>query len=116
MPRDGEPVLTKNTNSAFVGTDLEQRLRAERVEAVAIVGLTTDHCVSATVRTASDLGFETWVLADATAAHERRTFNGERISAETMHRTALASLHGEFAEVLETDEALARLAGASRAA
>jgi nicotinamidase-related amidase len=112
-PRDGEPVLTKNANSAFIGTDLEERLRAEGVETVAIVGLTTDHCVSATVRMASDLGFEAWVLADATAAHERRTFDGERIAAETMHRTALASLHGEFAEVLETDEALARVARAS---
>ena len=116
MPRDGEPVLTKNANSAFIGTDLEQRLRDAGAETVAIVGLTTDHCVSATVRMASDLGFGTWVLSDATAAHERRTFDGELIPAETMHRTALASLHGEFAEVLETDEALARVAGASRAA
>jgi nicotinamidase-related amidase len=116
VQRDGEPVLTKSANSAFVRTDLERRLRADGVEAVAIVGLTTDHCVSATTRMASDLGFETWVLADATAAHERRTFDGERIPAETIHRTALASLHDEFAEVLETDEALARVAGASRAA
>jgi nicotinamidase-related amidase len=116
LPRDGEPVLTKSVNSAFIGTDLEKRLRADAVETVAIVGLTTDHCVSATVRMASDLGFETWVLADATAAHERRTFDGERIAAETMHRTALASLHGEFAEVIETDEALARVAGAASAA
>jgi nicotinamidase-related amidase len=115
LPRDGEPVLTKNANSAFIGTDLEEQLRADGVETVVIVGLTTDHCVSATVRMASDLGFETWVLADATAAHERRTFDGELILAETMHRTALASLHGEFAEVLETDEALARVAGASAA-
>ncbi len=111
LPRDGEQVLTKHANSAFIGTDLEERLRADGVENVAIVGLTTDHCVSATVRMASDLGFETWVLADATAAHERRTFDGELIPAETMHRTALASLHGEFAEVLETDEALARVLG-----
>ena len=116
VPGDGEPVLTKSANSAFVGTDLEERLRADGVEAVAIVGLTTDHCVSATTRMASDLGFETWVLADATAAHERRTFDGERIPAETIHRTALASLHCEFAEVLATDEALARVAGATRAA
>jgi nicotinamidase-related amidase len=110
-PRDGEPVLTKSQNSAFVGTDLEQRLRAEGVETVAIIGLTTDHCVSATTRMASDLGFETWVLADATATHERRTFDGELIPADTIHRTALASLHGEFAEVLRTGDALARAFG-----
>jgi nicotinamidase-related amidase len=95
-PRDDEPVLTKHVNNAFVGTDLEQRLRDEGAETVAIVGL------------AGDLGFETWVLADATATHARRGPDGELIPAETMHRTALASLHEEFAEVLGTDEALAR--------
>src|SRR5215207_7503266 len=52
--------------------------------------------------------FETWVLADATAAHARHGADGELIPAETMHRTALASLDDEFAEVLGTDEALAR--------
>jgi nicotinamidase-related amidase len=110
-PRAGEPVLTKNVNNAFVGTDLEQRLRAEGTRTVAFVGLTTDHCVSTTVRMASDLGFETWVLADATATHARPAPDGELIPAETMHRTALASLRDEFAEVLETDEALARAFG-----
>ena len=109
LPRGEEPVLTKNVNSAFIGTDLEERLRADGVETVAIVGLTTDHCVSTTVRMAGNLGFETWVLEDATAAHERSTFDGELIPAETIHRTALASLHDEFAEVLGTDEALARV-------
>ena len=108
QPRGDEPVVTKHVNNAFVGTDLEQRLRADGTKTVAIVGLTTDHCVSTTVRMAGDLGFETWVLEDATAAHPRRARDGELIPAETVHRTALASLDGEFAEVLGTDEALAR--------
>jgi len=108
LPLADEPVLTKNVNSAFIGTDLEERLRANGARHVAIVGLTTDRCVSTTVRMAANLGFDTWVLEDATATHARRTPDGELIPAETMHRTALASLHDEFAEVLGTDEALAR--------
>jgi nicotinamidase-related amidase len=108
-PAGAEPVITKGVNSAFIGTDLEQRLRGESVEAVALVGLTTDHCVSTTARMADNLGFETWVLADATATHDRRAPDGETIPADTMHRTALASLDGEFAEVLDTRDALARL-------
>jgi nicotinamidase-related amidase len=112
QPRGEEPVLTKNVNSAFIGTDLERRLRAEGAETVAIVGLTTDHCVSTTVRMAANLGFETWLLEDATATYERRAPDGELIAAETMHRTAIASLHEEFAEVIATDEALARAFGA----
>ncbi len=108
-PLEGEPVITKDVNSAFIGTDLETRLREHGVEAVALVGLTTDHCCSTTARMAANLGFETWVLDDAMATHARRAPDGELIPAELMHRTAIASLHEEFAEVLPTREALARL-------
>ena len=108
-PRTGEPVITKDVNSAFIGTDLEARLRDEGVETVALVGLTTDHCVSTTARMAANLGFDTWVLGDATATHARRAPDGELIDADQMHRAALASLDDEFAEVLPTSDALARL-------
>jgi nicotinamidase-related amidase len=109
-PFDGEPVITKDVNSAFIGTDLEERLRNAGASAVALVGLTTDHCCSTTARMAANLGFETWVLGDAMATFARRAPDGELIGAEEMHRTALASLHDEFAEVLDTDAALERLA------
>ena len=112
-PLEGEPVITKNVNSAFIGTDLEERLRDAGVDAVALVGLVTDHCVSTTARMAGNLGFQTWVLADATATHDRQGSDGETIPADVMHRTALASLDGEFAEVLDTSAALARLDGAT---
>jgi len=109
QPLDGEAVITKDVNSAFIGTDLEARLREQGVETVALVGLTTDHCVSTTARMAANLGFETWVLDDAMATHERRTPDGEALPADLMHRTAIASLHDEFAEAMPTREALARL-------
>ena len=108
-PREGEPEITKNANSAFIGTDLEERLRRAGAEVVAIAGLTTDHCCSATARMASDLGFETWLLADALATFEREAPDGGVIPAETMHRAELASLNGEFGEVLDVARAIERL-------
>jgi nicotinamidase-related amidase len=108
-PGDGEPVITKDVNSAFIGTDLEERLRGAEVETVAIVGLTTDHCCSTTARMAANLGFQTWVLGDAMATFARRDPDGELIGADEMHRTALASLHDEFAEVIPTAVALQRI-------
>jgi nicotinamidase-related amidase len=109
QPHDGEPVITKDVNSAFIGTDLEQRLRDGGVETVALAGLTTDHCCSTTARMAANLGFETWVLGDAMATFDREGADGEHLSADLMHRTALASLQGEFADVIDTRDALARL-------
>jgi nicotinamidase-related amidase len=109
VPREDEPVVTKDVNSAFIGTDLEARLRQSGVEAVALVGLTTDHCCSTTARMAGNLGFETWVLGDAMATFDRTAPDGEVLPAAVIHQTALASLHGEFAEVLDTRAAVARI-------
>jgi nicotinamidase-related amidase len=103
-PLPDEPVVDKRTNSAFINTGLEERLRTEGAEKVVVAGLTTDHCCSTTARMASDLGFETWFVSDATATHDRSSFD-----AETMHQTALASLEGEFAQVMTTADAIERL-------
>ena len=106
-PRDDEPVIQKSVNSAFIGTDLDQRLQAAGIRKVVIVGLTTDHCVSSTARMAGDKGYETIIVADATAAHERRSYDGAHYPAETVHALALANLHEEFAAVLTTAQVLA---------
>lgn len=108
-PIDGEPVVRKSVNTAFIGTGLERLLRERAIRSLVVVGLTTDHCVSATARTAGDLGFATYVVADATACHGKRSFDGTWFEPQLVHDTALASLHGEFAEVLTVEELMSRL-------
>lgn len=105
-PQGDEPVIQKTVNSAFIGTDLAERLQAANIKAVVLVGLTTNHCVSATARMASDLGFTTFVVDDATAAHEGTGYDGTHYPAETIHAVALASLHGEFAIIVTTGQLL----------
>jgi nicotinamidase-related amidase len=109
-PLPGEPVFRKHTHSAFIGTDLEAHLRAHGIADLVVVGLTTDHCVSTTVRMAGDLGFRVTVIADATATFGRRGLDDDEYSADLMHRTALASLRDEFAAVRSAQEVLAAFA------
>lgn len=105
-PQGSEPVIQKRVNSAFIGTDLEARLRGMGIETVVLVGLTTEHCVSATARMAGDLGFKVYVVADATACFDHIGYDGLLYPAETVHVVSLVSLQDEFATIVTTDQVL----------
>lgn len=102
-PVGEEPIIKKNVNSAFIGTDLKKRLDNEKITKLVIVGLTTDHCVSTTTRMAGNFGFDTFLVSDATATFNKKGLDGKNFSAELINETALASLNGEFATVVTTD-------------
>src|SRR6478735_10108043 len=102
-PVYGEPIIKKNVNSAFIGTDLKEQLDRDKITKLVIVGLTTDHCVSTTTRMAGNFGFDTFLVSDATATFNKKGLDGQNYSAELIHETSLASLNGEFATVVTTD-------------
>lgn len=104
LPLPKERVYVKEVNSAFIGTTLERDLRASQIDTLVIVGLTTPHCISTSARMAGNLGFNTYVVADATAAFEGRFVNGEHRSPESIHAAALADLNYEFARIVSSEE------------
>jgi len=99
-PINNEPIIRKNVNSAFIGTDLKERLDNLKIKKLVIVGMTTDHCISTTARMAGNLGFDTYLVADATATFNKKGLEGQNFPAEIIHATALASLNDEFATVV----------------
>jgi nicotinamidase-related amidase len=108
-PIEGEMVIVKSVNSAFIGTDLENVLKYQGISTVVITGLQTDHCISTTARMAANLSFETYIVSDATATFDRAGINGDFIDAAVIHNINLASLNGEFATVADTDAIIANL-------
>lgn len=104
MPLPGEMVITKNTNSAFIGTGLEEILHSLDDPEVYIAGLVTDHCVSSSARMSGNLGFETFVIDDACATFERKSREGNAIPPETVHAVNLSSIDREFARVMSSSE------------
>jgi nicotinamidase-related amidase len=106
-PLENEPVLQKHVNSAFIGTPLEDSLRRRDIRTLVMVGLTTPHCVSTSARMAANLGFEVYLPGDAIAAFAMAGPDGTLYSADEIHNVSLATLHGEFATVVDSETLLA---------
>lgn len=106
-PLPHEIVLKKQENSGFIGTNLEAHLRENEIFTLVLCGLTTPHCVSTTTRMAGNLGFRTFLVADAVAAFALKDHLGHEYDAETVHAVSLATLHDEFATITETNAMLA---------
>jgi len=108
-PLPGEVVIAKRTNSAFIGTDLEARLRAAPQTVLVIAGVITNNSVEATVRMAGNLGFETFLVEDACFTFARKDWSGRLRTADEVHAMSLANLDGEYCSVIRTADVLARL-------
>lgn len=106
-PQDGEPLVTKSVNSAFIGTDLDLRLKRLGARHVVTFGISTDMCVSTTVRTGANMGWEMILVADACDCFDLPDGNGGVIPAEAIHTAHVATLGFEFCKVVSTAELLA---------
>jgi nicotinamidase-related amidase len=104
-PRDGEPLVTKSVNSAFIGTDLGDRLKALGARHVVTFGISTDMCVSTTVRVGANLGWDMVLVPDACDCFDLPDPGGTGwIDAREIHRAHVATLAYEFCRVASTAE------------
>ncbi len=105
----GEPVLRKSVNSAFIGTDLEARLRGAGLTTLAVCGAVTNLCVETTVRMAGNLGFDALLVRDACWTFDGTGPDGDRHGAEEIHAMTLFNVDREFGRVVRADEVVAAL-------
>jgi nicotinamidase-related amidase len=104
-PQGDEPLITKSVNSAFIGTDLDLRLKRLGAKRVVAFGISTDMCVSTTIRTGANLGWDMVLVADACDCFDLPDPIGDGwISAADVHRTHVATLAFEFCRVVSTGE------------
>ena len=106
-PRPGEWLISKSVHSAFIGTELEARLRECGITRVVVAGITTDQCVSTTARMANNLGFAVTLVEDACCCFALEAPDGRTVGATALHQAHIATLAAEFADVLT----LAQLTG-----
>jgi nicotinamidase-related amidase len=101
QPQTGEIVIDKPGYSAFEHTALGQVLTARGVDTLILTGITTEVCVSSTLRTAVDRGYRCFTVADACASSDAH-----------LHAAALRMIDvegGIFGEVVSAAQAVAAL-------
>ncbi|MBI3146342.1 MAG: cysteine hydrolase [Pseudogulbenkiania sp.] len=108
-PQPNELVIAKQTNNAFIGTHLEQRLRRAGLLSLVVVGVITNNSVEATARMAGNLGFRVQLPADGCFTFNRRDWAGVERSADEVHAMSLANLDGEYCTVTDCATLLAAL-------
>jgi nicotinamidase-related amidase len=109
-PLGDEPLVTKSVNAAFIGTDLDLRLRRIGVSTLVLFGISTDMCVSTTTRVGANLGYRIILVEDACDCFALADGRGGTIPARTVHDVHVATLRHEFATVVTTDDLLHALA------
>lgn len=101
-PQPGDIVSSRHrTFNGFMGTDLDEKLKARGIEKLIFAGLTSQTCVEGTARHATEAGYHVTFLTDAVAE-----FTPEA------HKAALEISYPTFGHaVLTVDTVLAAITG-----
>jgi nicotinamidase-related amidase len=105
-PLPSEKVVSKNAVNCFVGTDLLDFLKTNKIDTLVICGMQTHMCVEAATRAASDYGFKCILIHDACATKDLK-FGEKTIKAEDVHYSTLSTLKN-YALVESTKEYLSK--------
>lgn len=103
-PIEGEKIISKNEVSCFLGTDLDEYLKSQKIKNVVLVGMQTHMCLEGGTRAAYDLGYNCTVVADACATKDLK-YGEEIIKANDVHYSTLATLKS-YAKVVNLEEFL----------
>ncbi len=102
-PIEGEKIISKDKANSFIGTDLLDHLKDNKIENLVICGMQTHMCLEAATRAASDYGFNCTVIEDACTTRDLK-FGGTIVSAKEVHSSTLSTLKGTYAEIKTTEE------------
>ncbi len=104
-PRPGEATMVKKFPNSFVGTDLDERLKAGSAHNLVLAGFMTHMCVNSTARGAFNLGYAPTVVASATATRALPV-TGDTVPSGELQTASLAAIADLFGLVVADPSAI----------
>lgn len=108
-PEADEPVIKKHRYSAFFGTDLDIILRSSGIMTVVVIGTTTENCCHATARDAMFRDYFVAFISDATGTFDYPDVGQGAMTASEVHQATLSILAFSTADVMTTDQFIAKV-------
>ena len=103
-PKEGEKVLVKKINSCFGNKDFREYMEKQEDKRLMIIGLQTNYCIDATVKSAFERGFEV-IIPEGT----NTTFDNDYMTGETTVRYYNDDVWEEIVDSVTIEEALEML-------
>ena len=100
-PQQGEKVFVKTINSCFGNSDFKAYMKQQEDKRLMIVGLQTNYCIDATVKSAFERGYEV-IIPEGTNS----TFDNNYMTGETAVRYYNEDVWEGLADVVPFEEAL----------
>jgi len=103
---NGETIITKTVNCAFIGTDIETHLRDRGITRLIFTGVVIHNSMDVSIRAAHCLGFKCHLPLDATTAIDVIDANGKRFDAQTVFDLYAAVLASEYCQLTSSNDVI----------
>ena len=100
-PKEGEKVFVKTINSCFGNKDFKAYMESQEDKRLMIIGLQTNYCIDATVKSAFERGFEV-IIPEGTNS----TFDNDYMTGETTVKYYNEDVWEEIVESVTMEEAI----------
>lgn len=80
-PREGEPIVHKQSPDSFYDTTLQEVLQAQGIKHLIVVGAQSNYCVDTTTRRALSMGYDVTLVSDAHTTDDSDALTAQQIIA-----------------------------------
>lgn len=105
-PKPGDAIFDKHFSSAFKDTGLDEHLKGKGVKTLVVVGMQTEYCIDATIKSAFERGYRVVMPEGGSTTYDNKLATADRL----VRYYEKSIWDGRFADVLTPEAVMEKLA------